>query len=435
MRAQTAHLGWLGIVRIGLVQCALGAIVVLATSTLNRVMVVELALPATLPGILLGIHYAVQLSRPRWGYGSDAGGSRTAWVLGGMAVLAGSIVAAALGAAWMETNVTAGVILAGLAYFMIGVGVGAAGTSALALLATLTAPRRRAAAATIVWLMMIAGIAVTAGVAGSFLDPYSPARLVTVVAVVAAAAMTLATLAVWGVERSVIPQPPEPEARQPFAAVLREVWAETEARHFTIFVFLSMFAYNVQELILEPYAGHVFAFTLGESTMLSSTQHQGVFLGMLTVGIGASGLKLGSLKFWTVAGCLASAAALAVIAWLGQTGPGAPLRPAVFALGFANGAFAVAAIASMMALASQGRARREGVRVGFWGAAQAIGFGLGAFGGAVAVDLARLVLDLPSAYGAVFLAEAALFLAAAALAVRIALPQAPTPAPAVVPGE
>jgi MFS transporter, BCD family, chlorophyll transporter len=166
--------------------------------------------------------------------------------------------------------------------------------------------------------------------------------------------------------------------------------------------------------------------------MLSSIQHQGVFLGMLTVGVGASGLKIGTLKFWTVAGCLASAAALAVIAALGQVGPGAPLGAAVFALGFANGAFAVAAIASMMDLAGSGRARREGTRVGFWGAAQAIGFGLGAFGGAAAVDAARVFLDPARAYGLVFLLEGALFVAAALLALRIAAPRA---APALVPGE
>ena len=81
-------LGWFGIVRLGLVQAALGAIVVLTTSTLNRVMVVELALPALLPGLLVALHYAVQMTRPRMGYGSDVGGRRTPWIVGGMAVLA-----------------------------------------------------------------------------------------------------------------------------------------------------------------------------------------------------------------------------------------------------------------------------------------------------------------------------------------------------------
>ncbi|MGI4951866.1 MAG: PucC family protein, partial [Janthinobacterium lividum] len=70
----SAPLGWLGIARLGVVQAALGSVVVLMTSTLNRVMVVELALPAIIPGMLVALHYAVQVLRPRLGYGSDVGG-------------------------------------------------------------------------------------------------------------------------------------------------------------------------------------------------------------------------------------------------------------------------------------------------------------------------------------------------------------------------
>ena len=79
-------LGWIGIVRLGLVQTALGAVVVLMTSTINRVMVVELALPAFVPGLLVASHYAVQILRPAWGYGADVGGRRTPWIVAGMAV-------------------------------------------------------------------------------------------------------------------------------------------------------------------------------------------------------------------------------------------------------------------------------------------------------------------------------------------------------------
>ena len=92
-------LGWAGIVRLGLAQTALGAIVVLMTSTINRVMVVELALPALVPGLLVASHYAVQILRPAWGYGSDVGGRRTPWIVGGMATLAIGAIGAAVGTA------------------------------------------------------------------------------------------------------------------------------------------------------------------------------------------------------------------------------------------------------------------------------------------------------------------------------------------------
>ena len=88
----------------------------------------------------------------------------------------------------------------------------------------------------------------------------------------------------------------------------------------------------------------------------------------------------------------------------------------VFLLGAANGAFAVAAIASMMSLAGRGAARREGLRMGLWGAAQAIAFALGGFVGTVAIDITRaLVSDPALAYALVFSLEGALFVVAAAI--------------------
>jgi BCD family chlorophyll transporter-like MFS transporter len=203
-------LGWLAIVRLGLVQMALGAIVVLTTSTLNRLMVVELALPAVLPGILVGLHYGIQITRPNWGFLSDKGGNRTRWILRGMVILAAGGVLAALGVVEMATSYAVGLAMSVLAYALIGLGAGAAGTSVLALLATATAPHRRAAAATITWLMMIFGIAMTAGVVGQLLDPYTPAVLIEVVTGVALAALAITVLATWRIERGV-EAAPEPD--------------------------------------------------------------------------------------------------------------------------------------------------------------------------------------------------------------------------------
>ena len=418
-----ARLGWLGIVRLGLVQTALGAIVVLTTSTLNRVMVVELALPATLPGALVAMHYAVQMLRPRLGYGSDVSGRATPWIIGGMATLCTGGLLAAVATAWMTTNHWAGIALAVLAFLMIGVGVGASGTSVLVLLAKRVDEQRRAAAATIVWLMMIAGIAVTAGVAGSLLDPFSPARLVAVATGVVLFAFVLTLLAVFGGERcSHAADGAKEGAKAPFMEALAQVWAEPQARRFTIFVFVSMLAYSAQDLILEPFAGLVFAMTPGESTQLSGIQHGGVFLGMVAVALaGSFGRgRFGSLRSWTIGGCLASAVMLAGLAASGFVGPSWPLRPNVFCLGMANGAFAVAAIGSMMGLAGKGREAREGVRMGLWGAAQAIAFGLGGFSGTVAADLARHLMGSPDiAYGTVFAGQAVLFVISAVLAAGV----------------
>ncbi|GJD44344.1 Protein PucC [Methylobacterium cerastii] len=416
---------WMQIVRLGLVQTALGAVVVLMTSTINRVMVVELALPAIVPGALVALHYAVQVLRPRWGYGSDFGGRRTPWIVGGMAALALGGFLAAVATALAETNLFAGLALAVLAFFSVGIGAGAAGTSLLVLLATGVEDRRRGAAATIVWVMMIAGFAVTAPLAGHFLDPFSGARLVAVSGTVSLAAFVLACLAVRGVEPAAAPARAEPAgpAKAPFRTVLAKVWAEPASRRFTVFIFVAMLAYSAQELILEPFAGLVFAMTPGTTTKLAGLQHGGVLAGMLMVAgltMGVGGPWLGSLKLWTALGCAGSGAMLAGIAAGGLVGPDFPLRAAVFGLGLFNGVFAVAAIGSMMALAGAGGEAERGTRMGVWGAAQGVAFGAGGFLGTVAVDLARLVTpEAVQAYAAVFLAEALLFVLATVIALRI----------------
>ncbi|WP_291295311.1 BCD family MFS transporter [Elioraea sp.] len=419
-------LGWLGIFRLGLVQTALGAIVVLTTSAINRVMVVELALPATLPGVLVAVHYAVQILRPRMGYGSDMGGQRTPWIIGGMAVLAIGGIGAAAATALMASAPTLGLMLAIAAFLLIGIGVGAAGTSLLVLLAAVVAERRRPAAASIVWIMMIAGFVVTTAIAGRLLDPYSGQRLIVVASGVSALAFLLAVIAVWGIEARQVPLRNalvQAGPRTPFRQALGEVWAEPDSRRFTVFVFVSMLAYSAQDLVLEPFAGQVFGLSLGETTSLASIQHGGVLAGMIViamVGIFASRTRFGTMRGWTIGGCAAATLAMLMLVVASQVGPGWPLGASFFVLGLANGVFAAAAIASMMLMVGKGRERREGVRMGMWGAAQAIAFGLGSLAGAVALDLARLALaETASAYAAVFLADALLFGIAGLLALRI----------------
>ena len=426
--SRPATLDWLGVIRLGLVQTCLGAIVVMMTSTINRVMIVELVLPAIVPGLLMALHHGVQILRPAWGYRADIGGRRTPWIIGGMGVLALGGFGAALATALMSVQLVAGMALAIFAFLLIGLGVGAAGTSVLTMLATCVAPRRRAAAATIVWVMMIFGFAITAPLAGHFLDPFSNERLILVTGTVCAISFCLSALSVRGVEdkvagisaaaaRSHASRP----SRPPFRDAIGQIWNEPAARRFTIFIFVSMLAYSAQELLIEPYAGLVFSMTPGATTKLAGVQHGGVLVGMLSVAFLASFAGIGTLGGWTVGGCVASALSLSAVAAGAFAGPDYPLRAAIFALGVSNGAFAVSAIGSMMSLAGSGAATREGTRMGLWGASQAIAFGLGGFVGTAAVDIARHALSEPGmAYASVFLGEAVLFLVSAILAARLA---------------
>jgi BCD family chlorophyll transporter-like MFS transporter len=421
--------GWFQIIRLGLIQACLGAVVVVTTSTLNRIMVVELALPALLPGFLVAWHYAVQMVRPRMGFGSDKGRRSTPWMMGGMLVLGVGGVMAAWATVWMATQPMYSALLAWLSFSLIGLGVSACGTSLLALMAKRVPDERRAPAATTVWLMMIVGFAVTAGVVGKLIDPYSPQVLLQVSAGLSLLTACITALCLWGLEKDGDPsqaaapsQATERLQKQNFKEAFQEVWAEPAARTFTVFVFMSMLAYSAQDLILEPFAGAVHGFTPGQTTQLSGWHHMGVLIGMLAVaGAGSRWVagRLGSVQAWMVGGCLVSA--LATVGLVSSALSAAwPLKANVVFLGVANGAFSIAAIATMMRLAGEGGAGREGTRMGLWGAAQAAAFGLGGLLGTAASDLAHALLgEQRTAYAAVFGMQALMFAVSAAVATRL----------------
>ena len=423
-----ADLGWRGILRFALVQTAIGAIVVLVTSTLNRVMIVELAFPAVLPAALVAAHYLIQLVRLQQGYRLDAGGQPGARIVAGMAVLAAGGIAAARATAWMQTRPGAGIALAVVAYLAVGIGVSAAGTANLTLLSKRVAPARRPLVAALVWIMMIAGFSLSAGFVGHFLRPFSALRLTQVFSVACVLAFLLAWLAV-GRERKLPGDAfTQRRAHTPlaggFADALRQQWVNAEVRCFTVFIFVSMMAFSAQELLLEPFAGLVFGLPPAASARLASLQNGGVLTGMIALVV-ASLLRRGAAhpRFairWMIAGTAGSAAAIAMLAYLSAQ-PLLPLLSATaFVLGIANGVFAVAALGSMMELSGRGGRGQEGIRMGLWGSAQALAFAFGGLSAGVAVDLARQWFGTASAaYTGVFCLDAALFLLASLWAFRL----------------
>jgi MFS transporter, BCD family, chlorophyll transporter len=428
MQSPLQPLSWFGIARLGLVQTALGSVTVLTMATLNRVMVVELALPAMLPGLLVGLHYAMQVLRPRLGYGSDLGGRRTPWIVGGMLLHASGGVLAAVATAWMATQLFLGIALAVVAFIMIGVGVSAAATSLLVLLAKRTEPSRRSAAASVAWVMMVTGFIGTTAAAGQALDPFSGARLIAVSASISAIALILTLVGVWNIEgptEASVTRPTEAGPHKSFREELLDIWNEKEARRFSIFIFISMLAYSSQDLILEPFAGAVFGMTPGQTTKLAGFQHAGTVIGMILVPLLHRLLPAWRTRTtpWIVGGCLACTIGVLNIAAAALAGPGWPLRASFLLLGVTSGIFSIAAIGAMMELVGAGHRNREGTRMGLWGASQAISYGIGGFLGTLASDATRhLTSSLSLSYALVFAGEAGLFLFAACLAIWVGEP-------------
>ncbi len=411
-----AHFGFITVLRLGVVQACLGGLIVLITATMNRVMVVELALPAMIPGALVALHYAVQLwLRPRMGHFADQHGRLTRWIVLGMAMLAAGVVAIATLLPMLRSMPALGYPLILLAFVVVGLGVSTAGTLLLTLLSLRVPPARHARAAATVWLCMIAGFILCTVVASKLLTPFSFETLVRCTVILGTAAVALTALALVGLDGPQSTTPRERAASTPFKTALRVVWADPIARRFAFFVGLSMLAYSTQDLILEPFAGTVFGLTPGESTAISGVHQAGSLLGMLLTA--ALSTRFGTLAGWARGGCIASAVALVAIAFTPALGNLVLLKASLLALGVGNGVFAIGAIGSMMSLSSAADQSQTGVRMGVFGAAQAIAMALGGMLGAGASDVMRAVLDSDRlGYGSVFLMEAALFVGAAALA-------------------
>lgn len=418
-------MSWLQIARLGVVQACIGAVVVLMTATMNRVMIVELALPASVPGALVALHFAVQLYlRPRLGHGSDAAGSRTPWIIGGMATLAAGGIGVAMSVSLMATSPWLGVALAALAFVVLGAGVSAAGTPLLALISEHAHPSQRAGAAALTWILMIVGFIVTTATTGSLLEPFGFQRLLFITIGVGAIALLLTTLTLYKLEPTlgarIAPTPiAGAERGAAFADAVRSVWAEPVARTFAVFVFVAMLAYSAQDLILEPFGGIAFGLSAGETTKLAGLQHGGVLAGMIMTAL--VGAHYGSLRLWAAVGCAASAVMFVALVLSPAIASVDTFRTIVFLLGLSNGVFAIGAIGSMMALTGDAKDGRAGLRLGVFGAAQAVAYGLGVSLGGAGVDIAQAVLGSPiRGYAVVFSVEAALFAASAVLAFRSA---------------
>lgn len=425
MSTMPTGLSWPQIARLGLVQAAIGAVVVLLTTTVNRVIVVELGLPASIPGLLVALHFAVQLIlRPRLGHASDQHGRRSTWILGGLAVCAVSGVGVTLALPVMQTDRWTGVALASLASVVLGAGVSAAGTPLLALMSERAAPARRAGAAAITWILMIVGIIMTAALSGALLDPFSFTRLSAIAGGIGVGGLLLAIIATRGIEQAPRIAAPRDDMGAPshtgrFMDALCAVLGEPASRLFAGFVLLAMFAYSAQDLILEPFAGVAFGMSPGESTSLSGAHHGGVLVGMIATALLAA--RRGQLRHWAAAGCLGSAVAYVALVGAPALGDVRLFRAIVVVLGVANGVFAIGAIGSMMALTGDRADGRAGLRLGVFGAAQALAYAVGTMSGAAGVDVARAVLDSPvRGYLAVFLVQAVLFGASALLALQSA---------------
>ncbi|MFN4130833.1 MAG: MFS transporter, partial [Paracoccaceae bacterium] len=262
------------LLRLSLFQISVGMATVLLLGTLNRVMIVELSIPAMLVALMIAIPVLVAPFRAFLGHRSDTHRSAigwkrvpylwfgSLWQMGGLAVMPFALIVLSgdqyLGPAW------AGEVLAALAFLMTGVGMHMTQTAGLALAADRASDETRPRVVALLYIMFLVGMGVSAVIVGYLLRDYDPITLVRVVQGCGAATLVLNIIALWKQEK-VTPMTKEQrtEPRPQFRDAWRDLMAGGTAGRLLAVVMLGTLAFQMQDVLLEPYGGEILGLSVG----------------------------------------------------------------------------------------------------------------------------------------------------------------------------
>ncbi|NKQ35187.1 MAG: BCD family MFS transporter [Chloroflexi bacterium] len=392
----------------------LGLTSVLVGGTLNRVMIAELGLPASLVGLFFAVPLLVSPARAWLGYRSDAfpiGGLRREpyIVLGWFAAALGIV-----GAVWFTLHggrETAVFLLATFFSFVLyGLGKNLASNTFEALLADKFEGDQRPRAVTFFKVAMFIGIMGGAIGLGKLLDPFSIAKLWQIVLGVAGLSAVLAVLA------SVRQEPRTREVKEAaenahavsfWETFRRIIWHNRQARLFFIFIMLTTVGTLAQDVLLEPYGALALGMSVADTTRLTALWGGGTILAMMVAGAWLI-KKIGYVPVLRI-GLTLNVLVFIGIVTAGAIGSVVLFQILVFVLGLGTG---LAAAGSLTAVIEFTTLAHAGFFMGVWGIAHELGQAMGSLLGGGVVDAVRLlVTDNPLVtYGTVFTAEAGLLL-------------------------
>ena len=407
----------LPLIRLAGLPLSLTLLSILAGSVINRVMVIELGLPVILAGLFLAVPLLVSPVRIWLGHLSDAypiGGRRREPYLILGACLSGSGVALSVALVVNRPPLVSpdtGLILLGLVLY--GIGRNLTGNTFQALLTDrFAAGVPRARAANLYEVVKILGLVIGAGLLSLALQPYSNERLVLVVAIVAALSVLLSVVGALAQEpRTPMLREATDQARAAkfWRSFRTLVWQDAQARRFFVVITLTVFGTQMQDVLMEPYAGLVLDMDVAATTRLTMFWGIGALASILLSGLVLIPW-LGLARLYRIGiSTLLPLFALVVIAGIVQRP--LVLQLTVIGLGLASGLAAASLLAQAMELTNM---RSAGLLLGVWGLGFQLGRAMANLLGAGVVDLMNLLTDMTPllTYGTAFAIEAVLLLVA-----------------------
>jgi MFS transporter, BCD family, chlorophyll transporter len=404
--AATPDLPLSKLLRLSLFQVAVGMSLVLLVGTLNRVMIVELKVPASIVGIMVSIPLIFAPFRALIGFKSDVHKSVLGWrrvpflykgtlvQFGGLAILPFALLVLSGGGEAGNAPVWIGQIGAAAAFLLIGAGVHTTQTVGLALATDLAAPESRPKVVGLMYTMLMLGMIASAIIFGMLLADFSPGRLIQVIQGSAVVTIVLNGIAVWKMESrrrgadvpTALPGAPTGGFRESWEVFIQG----KNAMRRLIAVGFGTMAFSMEDVLLEPYGGQVLGLSVGDTTKLTAALAIG---GLLGFGLASRVLSRGAdpFKMACFGALVGIPAFLAVI--FSAAIPSVGWSALAFGLGtlfigFGAGLFGHGTLTATMNAAPKDQA---GLALGAWGAVQASAAG-------VAIALGGIFRDLVSGY-------------------------------------
>ena len=380
------------LLRLSLFQVSVGMATVLMLGTLNRVMIVELSVAASVVAFMIAVPVLVAPFRALLGFRSDTHRSAlgwkripylwfgTLWQFGGLAMMPFALLV--LSGDTVHAVPFAGEVGAALAFLLTGIGLHMTQTAGIALAADRADEATRPRVVALLYVTFLLGMALSAVIMGWLLRDFSELRLIQVVQGCAALTLGINVVALWKQEHV---RPMSREERAAPRPQFRDAWADYmrggQAGRLLAVVFLGALAFNMQDVLLEPYGGQVLGLPVAATTMLTFAWASGALAGF---GLAARWLTRGQDHFRLAArGILIGIVAFSAVIFAAPLGSPALFFAGAAMIGLGAGLFAVSTLTAAMAMPARGVAG-GGLALGAWGAAQATGAGLAvALGGAI----------------------------------------------------
>jgi len=372
------------LLRLSLFQVSVGMASVLMIGTLNRVMIVELGVAASVVAIMIALPVLVAPFRALLGFRSDTfrsaiGWKRvpylwfgSLWQMGGLAIMPFALIVLSgdqvLGPDW------AGEVLAALAFLMTGLGMHMTQTAGIALAADRATDETRPRVVALLYVMYLVGMAVCSVVVGLLLRDYDPLTLIRVVQGCALVTLGLNLVALWKQERIRPMTLAERAAPRPkFSDAWADLKTVPDARRLMAVAAIGALGFNMQDVLLEPYGGEVLGLSVASTTLLTASMAVGALTGF---GLAARWLSQGRDTFRLIArGPLVGIGGLSAVILSAPFGSVPLFFAGAMAIGLGGGIFSVATLTAAMNLPERGLAGR-GLLLGACGAAQATAMGL-----------------------------------------------------------